>query len=105
MPSREHQSGRMRAWNPTTREGRPGLAPSSAHHDSTGWRRRLWALSLAALIGPTPAQAASGQAGFVCTEAAATIKDGNTTPVDQGWAEAMMVFDFDRKLVFHGDGS
>ena len=105
MPSREHQSGLMRACNQTTREERPDHAPSSAHPDSTGWQKWLWALSLAALIGPTPAEAASGQAGFVCTEAAATIKDGSTTPVDQGWADALMVVDFDRKLVFHGDGS
>ena len=31
--------------------------------------------------------------------------DGTVTPVHQAWAEAMMVFDFDRKLVFPGDGS
>ena len=105
MPSREDQRGLMRAWNQTTRAGRPDQAPSSAHPDSTGRPKWLWAISLAALIGPTPAEAASGQAGFVCTEAAATIKDGSTTPVDQGWADAMMVFDFDRKQVFHGDGS
>src|SRR5689334_17047077 len=105
MPSQEDQRGRMRAWSQMTRERRPGLAPASSHPSSTGWPQWLWAVSLAALIGPTPAEAASGQAGFVCTEAAATIKDGNTTPIDQGWADALMVFDFDRKLVFHGDGS
>ena len=105
MPSREHHSGLMRAQSQITREERPGLAPSSVRQDSMGWPQWLWALSLAALIGPTPAGAASGQAGFVCTEAAATIKDGSTTPVDQAWADALMVFDFDRKLVFHGDGS
>ena len=105
MPSREHHSGLMRPQSQTTREERPDQAPSSAHPNSMGWPQWLWAVSLAALIGPTPAQAASGQAGFVCTQAAATIKDGNTTPVDQAWTEAMMVFDFDRKLVLHGDGS
>ena len=105
MPSREHHSGLMRPRSPTTREERPDQAPSSIRPDSMGWPQWLWAFSLAALIGPTPAEAASGQAGFVCTQAAATIKDGSTTPVDQAWADAMMVFDFDRKLVFHGDGS
>ena len=105
MPSREHQSGLMRPCNQTTREERPDPAPSSVRQDSMGWPKWLWVVSLAALIGPTPAEAASGQAGFVCTQAAATIKDGSTTPVDQAWADAMMVFDFDRKLVFHGDGS
>ena len=105
MPSREHHSGLMRPCNQTTRGWRQDEGPSSAHPNSTGWQRWLWAFSLAALIGPTPAEAASGQAGFVCTQAAATIKDGSTTPVDQGWADAMMVFDFDRKQVFHGDGS
>ena len=63
------------------------------------------AVCLAALLAHTPAEAASGQAGFVCTETAATIRDGNAAPVHQAWAEAMMVFDFDRMLVFHGDGS
>ena len=105
MPSREDQRGLMRPWNPTTRAGRADQAPSSVRQDSTGRPKWLWAISLAALIGPTPAEAASGQAGFVCTQTAATIKDGSTTPVDQGWADAMMVFDFDRKQVFHGDGS
>jgi hypothetical protein len=105
MPSREHHSGRMRARSQTTPEERPDQAPSSVRQDSMGWPKWLWALSLAALIGPTPAEAASGQAGFVCTQAAATLKDGSTTPVDQAWADALMVFDFDRKLVFHGDGS
>ena len=105
MPSREDQRGLMRPWNQTTRAGRPDQAPSSVRPDSTGRPKWLWAISLAALIGPTPAEAASGQAGFVCTEAAASIKDGSTTPVDQRWADAMMVFDFDRKQVFHGDGS
>src|SRR3954451_13360524 len=105
MPSRKDHSGLMRACNQTTREGRQDEGSSPAHPDSTGLQKWLWALSLAALIGPMPAAAASGQAGFVCTQAAATIKDGSTTPVDQAWADALMLFDFDRKLVFHGDGS
>ena len=57
------------------------------------------------MIGHTPAQAASGQAEFVCSESAATILRGSTTPVYQTRAEAVMVFDFDRKLVLHGEGS
>ena len=105
MPSREDHSGLMRPRSQITRVERLDQASSSSHPNSTGRPQWLWALSLAALIGPTPAGAASGQAGFVCTEAAATIKDGSTTPVDQAWADALMVFDFDRKLVFHGDGS
>ena len=105
MPSREHHSGCLCACNQSSREGRQDEGSSPAHPDSTGRPQRLWALSLAALIGPTPAEAASGLAGFVCTQAAATLKDGSTTPVDQAWADAMRVFDFDRKLVFHGDGA
>jgi hypothetical protein len=105
MPSREHHSGLMRPRSQTTHGCRQDERPSSSHPNSMGWPQWLWAVSLAALIGPTPAQAASGQAGFVCTQAAATLKDGSTTPVDQAWADALMVFDFDRKLVFHGDGS
>jgi len=65
----------------------------------------FWAVYLTALIGYTPADAASGQAGFVCSGTAATIVDGRDTPVYRAWTEAMMVLDFDRRLVFHGDGS
>ena len=64
----------------------------------------LWAVWLTALIGHTP-DAASGQAGFTCSETVTIAVDGTVTPVHQAWAEAMMVFDFDRKLVFPGDGS
>ena len=67
--------------------------------------RRVGAACVLAVIGHTPAQAASGQAEFVCSESAATILRGSTTPVYQTRAEAVMVFDFDRKLVLHGEGS
>src|SRR3954451_4903013 len=65
----------------------------------------LWAVWLMALIGYTPADAASGQAGFTCSETVTTAADGTVTPVHQAWAEAMMVFDFDRKLGFPGRGT
>src|SRR5215210_6926924 len=65
----------------------------------------FWAVCLVLLISSTPADAASGQVGLVCTEVAATTASGRNTPVSQTWAEAAIVFDLDRKRVFHGDGS
>src|SRR5215217_4743284 len=67
--------------------------------------KQFWAACLTALIGHTPAYAASGQAGFICSETGSTLAHGSDAPAHQTWAEAMMVFDFDRMLVFHGDGS
>ena len=77
----------------------------TAHPDDTCRSKRFWAVCVAALIATTPVFAASGQAGFVCSETGATITNGSATPVHQAWADAMIVFDFDRMLVFHGDGS
>ena len=105
MPSQEDQSGLKLHSNQFTGKVRLNRRKRMAHQDETCRTKRFWAATLAALIGHTPAYAASGQVGFECSETAATITNGSATPVHQVWANSMMVFDFDRKRVFHGDGS
>jgi hypothetical protein len=67
--------------------------------------KRFTVVPVVALLGHTPADASSGQLGLVCTETAAITASGRNTPVSQTWAEAAIVFDLDRRRVFHGDGS
>ena len=94
MASREDQSGfKLNSIKGTARQ------------DNTCRKRRFWVALLAALMGHMPAYGASGQAGFVCSETAVTTANASATPVHQAWPDAMLVFDFDRKLIFHGDGS
>ncbi len=105
MLSRDNQSGFKLQWDQVRGKVKLNRIRRTALQDDTCRTKRLWAVCVAALIATTPAYGASGQAGFVCTETVATITNGSATPVHQTWANAMMVFDFDRKLVFHGDGS
>jgi hypothetical protein len=65
----------------------------------------FWAVCLVALIGSTPADAASGQVSLICTETAATTASGSHTQVLRVSGDAAIVVDFDRRLVSHGDGS
>ena len=105
MTSREDQSGSKLQVNRTKGKLKLSRIMGTAHQDGGRRMERFWAVCLTALIGHTPAYGASGQAGFVCRETATTITSESTTPVYQVRADATIVFDFDRRLVFHGDGS
>ena len=61
-------------------------------------RRHVWALSAGSLLAPAPAHPASGQLVLSCKdEATSRNMQGASRTSD----EALLVFDFDRALLFH----
>jgi hypothetical protein len=67
--------------------------------------KQFWTCAVLALLAPGPASAASGQLGFVCSGRTTLTRSGSDTSAYKTWDEAALVFDFDRRLVFHEDGA